>query len=361
MERNRNELTVEERTGMELRGIYHSHGYTPYKVCKFEPYDLYAANRSFITGEHILTFTDINGKLMALKPDITISIMKGYQGGEQKSYYNENVYREGITAREFREIPQAGVERIGHVDLCEEMEVLCMAAESLDYISKSWIMNIGSMQFLNGLLGETHCTAEALSQLLYCVKSKNRHEIDEICRQHSLDARTSKAWKTLAVLYGPFAETLPELEAIALNGLMRDACTELKSIEKVLSGTDFRHRVHLDFSIISDLDYYNGIVFQGFIEHVHAAVLSGGRYDHLAERFDKRAQAIGFAVYLDLLEQTSAPADRTDADVLLLYGHDAQPERVLEKAALLRSGGKTVRLALDEYRPEGQFGEIMTV
>ncbi len=361
MEYKQDVLTVVENAGIELRRIYLSHGYTPYKMCKFEPYDLYAANRSFITGEHILTFTDINGKLMALKPDITISIMKGYQGGEQRSYYNEYVYREGSTAREFREIPQAGVERIGHLDLCGEVEVLCMASESLDHISPGWIMNIGSMQILNGLLGETRCTQEIRERLLYCVKSKNRHEIEEICRTHGLGESVREAWKTLAVLYGPFGETLPVLEKFALNSLMQDACTELRSIEKALSFTPYSSRIHLDFSIISDLGYYNGIVFQGFIENVHAAVLSGGRYDHLAERFDKSAQAIGFAVYLDLLEQTLGPSGQSDADVLLLYGTHSPLEKVLDKATGIRREGKSVLVAEERFRPEGHFREILTV
>ncbi len=346
MEQKWDVLTVEESTGIELRRIYASHGYTPYKMCKFEPYDLYAANRSFITGEHILTFTDINGKLMALKPDITISIMKGYQGGEQKSYYNEYVYREGSTAREFREIPQAGVERIGHVDLYEELDVLSMAAESLEHISEAWILNLGSMQFLKGLLEETHCSEETVKRLLSCIKSKNRHEIEEILKQLFMDKRILEAWRTLAVLYGPFKETLPVLESISLNDQMTEAFRELSALDRALDGTAFQDRIHLDFSIISDLGYYNGLVFQGFTENVHAAVLSGGRYDHLAERFDKHAQAIGFAVYLDLIRPRDRSGAQKDPETLMLYYDERiPPEEVLAQAARKRNEGYSVRIA----------------
>ncbi|NLD83159.1 MAG: hypothetical protein GX637_03260, partial [Clostridiales bacterium] len=79
---------------LSLRELYAAYGYRPYKMSKFEPYDLYVQNRSFVTGDHILTFTDTDGRLMALKPDVTISIIKNYRGGQQKICYHENVYRD---------------------------------------------------------------------------------------------------------------------------------------------------------------------------------------------------------------------------------------------------------------------------
>ena len=112
-------LSNEEKVGYALRRLYAGFGYVPYKLSKFEPYDLYAENRSFLAGDHILTFHDLNGRLMALKPDLTLSIMKNYRSGQEKVYYDESVYREGGTEKEFREIPQAGIECIGKLDAYE--------------------------------------------------------------------------------------------------------------------------------------------------------------------------------------------------------------------------------------------------
>ena len=84
-----------ERALYELRRLYQQYGYTRYKVSKFEEYDLYAHNKSFLVSENILTFTDTNGKLMALKPDVTLSIIKNVRGEDasaHKLYYNETVY-----------------------------------------------------------------------------------------------------------------------------------------------------------------------------------------------------------------------------------------------------------------------------
>ena len=74
-----------------LRELYTASGYRLYKMSKFEPYDLYQENRSFVTGGNILTFTDTDGRLMALKPDVTLSVIKNYRGGQQKICYHENV------------------------------------------------------------------------------------------------------------------------------------------------------------------------------------------------------------------------------------------------------------------------------
>ena len=102
----------DERAGLLLRELYRRHGYQSYRMSKFEPYDLYARNKSFLVSENILTFTDTDGRLMALKPDVTLSIIKNIQPSGQaleKVYYHENVYRTSPAAAGYREIGRAHV------------------------------------------------------------------------------------------------------------------------------------------------------------------------------------------------------------------------------------------------------------
>ena len=84
-----------ERAVFALRSLYRAHGYSQYKMSKFEEYDLYVRNKSFLISDHVITFTDTMGRLLALKPDVTLSIVKNSRdtAGLQKVYYNENVYR----------------------------------------------------------------------------------------------------------------------------------------------------------------------------------------------------------------------------------------------------------------------------
>ncbi len=344
----------EELVGSRLRHLYASCGYAPFKVCKFEPYDFYSANKSFITGDHILTFTDINGKLMALKPDVTLSIVKNYTGGQKKVYYHENVYRESRNTGEFGEIPQTGIECIGTVDRVQQAEVLSMATQSLKVISDSWILNIASMKLIGGLIRETG-GGEKVKALLSCLKKKNRHEIRDLTASES--TAVSHAWETLASFYAPF-DRMAELKSISLNAAMREACDEMSEIADGFSREELEH-IRIDFSIISDEAYYNGLVFKGYVEGVHTAILSGGRYDRLARQLGKQAQAIGFAVYLDMLNELPSE-DRTESsDLLLLYGKDTPVHRVAEEAARIRAKGRHV-LCLPAGTQAGRaFNEII--
>ena len=112
-------LKPAERAIYALRALYNRYGYTPYKMSKFEEYDLYVKNKDFLISEGIITFTDTRGKLLALKPDVTLSIIKNSKDvakGVSKVYYNENVYRIAKGSHVFKEITQTGLECIGDID-----------------------------------------------------------------------------------------------------------------------------------------------------------------------------------------------------------------------------------------------------
>ena len=150
-------LRREEQAIYRLRALYQSFGYRPYKMNKFEEYDLYAHNKSFLQSEQILTFTDTDGQLMALKPDVTLSIIKNTPetaGGLQKVYYHENVYRSSPAAAGYREIMQTGLECTGALDLSAMGEVLALAAESLALLSEEYLLDLGHVGLVSGLLAE---------------------------------------------------------------------------------------------------------------------------------------------------------------------------------------------------------------
>ena len=106
-------MNEQERISFRLRSLYSGYGYERYRMSKFEEYDLYSRNKDFLFSENVITFTDTNGRLMALKPDVTLSIVKNRKdtpGELQKLYYHENVYRVSAAADGFREQTQVGLE-----------------------------------------------------------------------------------------------------------------------------------------------------------------------------------------------------------------------------------------------------------
>ncbi len=115
-------LTREERVIFTLRSLYAQYGYRPYKMSKFEEYDLYVSNKDFLISDSVITFTDTDGKLMALKPDVTLSIIKSTRDDSpsvRKLYYHVYIYRVQKCSGSFRELIQVGLECIGPLDGAE--------------------------------------------------------------------------------------------------------------------------------------------------------------------------------------------------------------------------------------------------
>ena len=165
-----------ERVSAVCREIYSGYGYRQYKMSRFEEYDLYAANRDFLVGENIITFTGSDGKLMALKPDVTLSIVKytAASGREQeKVFYLENVYRKPKNNSDFKEIMQLGLECIGDVGLYQMGEVISLAAQSLSVIGENYILDISHMGFISALFDLVGITGAAREELIKFISGRN--------------------------------------------------------------------------------------------------------------------------------------------------------------------------------------------
>ena len=337
--RKRSELAI-----LELRALYEQYGYREFRMSRFEEYDFYAEYRSFLQAENILTFHDPSGKLLALKPDITLSIVRSVKEGAslpQRLCYSETVYRAAGDARSFREIPQVGLEYIGEIGLYAMCEVLSLALDSLAALSPDFIMDVSHVGLAGGLLAETGLPASEQAKLSACIRAKNAHELAALCAANGVHAALAEKLAQLSMLYGPSGAMLPAVRALDVNEVTHAAIEELSALCSALSHAGCGS-VHLDFSLLSDLSYYNGVIFQGFLPKLPACVLSGGRYDSLLQRMHKPGGAIGFAVNVGLLDALGTPPEAYDADVLLLYGTDAEAPEALRRARELVGAGRRV-------------------
>ena len=186
-------LKREERAIYQLRELYKTYGYSLYKVSKFEEYDLYAHNKNFLVSQNVLTFTDTNGKLLALKPDVTLSIIKNIPDGDRVTHklcYNENVYRPSSESDGFREIMQTGLECIGNIDLYAECEVIMLAMRSLQTISQDWILDLSHMGLIEGLLEEAGIQTSEQPAFVQMIESKNAHALKEMSQSNQNARKT---------------------------------------------------------------------------------------------------------------------------------------------------------------------------
>lgn len=339
-------LRGDERATYNLRKLYLRHGYSHYRVSKFEEYDLYAKNKSFLVSENLLTFTDTNGKLMALKPDVTLSIIKNVVADVKSSYklyYDEHVYRTTSGGDGFREITQTGLESIGNIDLFAESEVLMLAMKSLESISENFLLDISHMRLLEGLLENMGIDPSDMSDIFALVGSKNVSGIRALCRKYEIASEEIEKLCTLTAMYLPIEKALESVKPYVAGEKMQAAFEELSGICELIREYGIADKLYLDLSIVNDMNYYDGIIFKGFVNGIPDSILSGGRYDRLMERFGKKMGAVGFAVYLDKLERFGSTSDEFDVDYMLLYSADVPAAKIIAAANELSADGSSVR------------------
>lgn len=338
---NENVLKSDEKAVFELRSLYSKYGYSQFKMSKFEEYDLYVKNKDFLISDSIITFTDTDGKLLALKPDVTLSIIKNHipeKNAVTKLYYNENIYRVSKGTHSYKEIMQTGLECIGDIDIYNISEVLMLACESLGTICESWCLDISHMGVISSVIDEFSVTGDVRNKIVKCIGEKNIHEIKAICESNAIPTEFTEKITALVALSGSCKEVISSLKAICSC----DAVSELEAIAEILSANGYCDKINIDFSITNNMKYYNGVVFQGFVEGVPAGILSGGQYDNLLKKMGKGCSAIGFAVYLDLIERLNAKKTANAADAVILYNSNSDFKEVLKLSRKLASKGKAV-------------------
>ena len=308
MEFDLSTLQPKERASFALRALYEAAGCRKYHMGRFEEYSLYQANRSFLSSEQVITFTDLDGRLLALKPDVTLSIAKTAQpapGETLRYYYHENVYRPSAESHTFKEIGQMGLEFLGGVGEAEVQQAVCLAAQSLGQLGTDWVLEVSHMGYLFGLLDALQVPEDARAGLLRKLGQKNAHELRAAALAAGLDEDAADTLCRVLTLCGGYADTLPRAEALCRNEAMRAAVAELQGLAGPLEQAG--GAIRLDLTLAGEMEYYNGLVFQGYLKALPRPLLKGGRYDLLMQQFTPGAGAIGFAVYLDELDRLSAP------------------------------------------------------
>ena len=323
--------------------LYKTFGYRHFRMSKFEKYELYAGYKDFLVSDRVITFNDTTGELLALKPDVTLSIVRssGYQAGQkQKLCYRERVYRPAGSEHRFQEITQCGLECIGDLDGYDVYEVLHLAAESLRLISEDSILSVSHLGIVNCLMDALQAEEPLQQTVLKLIAARNLHELAELFQQQSWDQELFSDVRMLLSLNCTMQELPQRIRSCEMNWISEDLICELEELSGLITGSG--HAMQFDFSVINDIHYYNGIVFQGFVQGVSEKVLSGGRYDSLLRRMNRRGSAIGFAVYCGLLEQLQQTAGEPDADVLLLYDAETPLVTVRDTVRRLQEQGCSV-------------------
>ena len=295
-----NILKFEEQAVFAMRNLFVNRGYRPFKMSKFEEYDLYSKNKDFLVSDGVITFNDTNGKLLALKPDVTLSIIKNSKdtGDLQKYYYNENVYRISESTHAYKEIMQTGLECIGKVTENEVKEVASLAIDCLKVVSPSCVLSLSHVGLTNALFEDYSINGEQKAMVIRALTEKNAGDLKSLLNKEQFDCL-----KGLIHAFESVKETFEFLDKIAISKESKKLLGEFKYVCDSLCDLGYSENIAVDFSVTSPDGYYSGITFKGYINGIAQRVLSGGQYDNLMQKMGRKAGAIGFAVYLDGLER----------------------------------------------------------
>ena len=210
------DLTPEERIPLQLRSIYEQYGYSRYSMGRFEPYDIYWQNRNFLKSEQVITFSNPDGKLMALRPDVTVSIAKNIAADtvSAKLYYIENVFRQRQGSREYSEISQIGLENIGYDDIYSDGETLLLAMKSLELLSDDYLLCLGHMGVVSAVIDWCGLDDRQAENVLELLRQKNGDGLEDAAKKADLTTAKAQLLTALSRVSGTPAQVLAELEQL---------------------------------------------------------------------------------------------------------------------------------------------------
>ncbi len=330
---------------LNIRKMYDSYGYKKISLPSFEEYDLYNENKDFI-DRNVLTVMSPNGKLLALRPDITLSVAKKVSKDQSlkysKIYYQENTYN--LTKYVgYEEDEQLGIELIGKESTFLDFEIINLAVKSLDIINKKSMIVLSHAGFISSIFENFDLEYEIKEQILDCINRKNSHDIQKILKRNEhISENVKKLIYKIPELSGNLENIEKELLKYEINDNTKKILFELKQLNNLLLKFHKKSKIIFDFSIVKNLNYYNGIILQGYIEDFPNVILTGGRYDKLFEKFGVDTGAVGFAILTDGLKGYYKDTDKKDFDVLIAYDN-SDFEKLVEIVNDFQKKGLRVR------------------
>jgi ATP phosphoribosyltransferase regulatory subunit len=286
----------------EIEGVFTSRGYENIEPETFEDYESVLTFSEILKKESVVKVVSDNSKIVILRPDITLNILRNLiplweMDLKLKLFYDSTVYR-NRTNSNVKEFEQMGIEYLGEDPLLAGKEVIETALIVLKKYSRDFILELGNSKYLNGVLKEINADENEINYLKNLIFKKSRFEIAEYIKQLNLKNEIHDILLNILSFQGSLENVVKNAESFYMNKEMKEAVDELKAINDLIQNDRSKH-IYFDLSMVTEIDYYEGVVFKGYFKNSTNEILSGGRYDSLTEKFGKRISAVGFSIYID--------------------------------------------------------------
>ena len=322
-----------------LKKVFHLYGYHDIQPPTFEYFDVFGKEIGTIPSKDLYKFFDKDGNTLALRPDITPSIARAvatlfkeeelpirlcYTGN---TFVNHSNYQGRL-----RETTQMGAELMGDDSVEADAEMLALVIESLLTIGlKEFQLNVGNVDFFQSLIEDACLDEEAEECVRELINNRNYFGVEEFLESIQVKRSSKEAFAALNELVGG-VDILVHAKNIAPNSKGVMAIRRLEKIYDTLKLYGVEKFVNFDLSMTGTYGYYTGIIFRGYTFGTGDAIVKGGRYDHLIEKFGKQSPSIGFAIVLDeLMNALTRQKIRivyTRKNTMIIYDEGKQREAI---------------------------------
>lgn len=298
-----NYSTQRYKTIRSLEDMFLSDGYIQIQPSTFEDWDKLIGLNKKIKKESTVKVLNGSSQVFILRPDITMNIIKNLiprweEELKLKLFYTSTIYRNKEESN-IKEITQTGIEYLGEDSFKADRDVIGLALKVLKRFNDNFILEIGSSKYVDGILKELDLNESIQSQLKSLIYRKNKFELIDFIQSLSLPDDINKLLSNILDFQGNLEEIIYTANNFYMNEEMKKAVEELINLNEFIRENGYEKNIHFDLSMVTELDYYDGLIFKGYYSNCCKEIISGGRYDSLTEEFGKKVSAIGFSVNLD--------------------------------------------------------------
>ncbi len=276
-------------------------------------YDLFEQGMGQSEAQRGFRFTDNDGRLLALRPDVTSSVARmaatllSDRPRPLRFCYAAPVFRQQPQshAEWRRENTQLGCELIGVGGHAADLEVLRLATEILSRLDlhSSYCITINNVEIFNGVAAQLDLAAPSREELRRLIDSRETAELQRFLQQHANDE--GRAFLQPTQLTGK-QDVIRAARKVITNARSVAALDSLEELWSAIESLGLASRFEIDLSDVSSLDYYTGLSLKVFVHGAGTSVGRGGRYDGLTGNFGRAEPAVGFVLNLDALTEVLA-------------------------------------------------------
>lgn len=351
----------------ELLKVQKQYGYHPIQTPTFEFFDTFDREIGTTPSKDLYKFFDREGNTLVLRPDITPSIARCaamYFGEENmpirlcymgNTFLNNNSYQGRL-----KESTQLGAELLGDSTVDADAEIIAMVIDCLKKAGlKEFQLSVGHAEFFRGLTDAAGLNEEQEEELHDLISNKNYFGVTEFAETLNLNDDLKALFGMLGNLYTGADELQTAKKYADAYPRILNAIERLEELHQVLKIYGIDKYVSVELGIVSNYQYYTGIIFAGYTFGSGEPIVKGGRYDELLTYFGKESASIGFAIVID---QLMAALSRQKIEIpvqyqneLIIYGQEMRSEAVKKAMELRKCGSNVELMARDISKTEEDY------